>query len=125
MKHERVSGHQHSNGQPAPQPPAIFEAGVRAGKANEVVDHIIPGALVFVLVMATIVLGARPPILLLCVGLVILLAGLWMSVTHLSLARQALSHEVTRVGAAYHCSTAVAMDLLGAAWGWTYRNAGA
>lgn len=89
----------------------------------EVVDHVVPGLVVLALVALALWRGSRSVGAMLVSGMVVLLAGLWMAATHLPLLSEAVHHQVSRTTAAYHCSTAVAVLALGAAWVWRYREA--
>ncbi len=104
--------------------PAFFLAGIHVRKGVEVVDHAVPGLIVLGVVLVAILLGVRSDTLMLGGGVVILLAGFWMAATHMSLLSQALDHRASASGAAYHCSTAIAVLALGGVWVWRYRDAG-
>ena len=108
--------------------PAFFLGGLHVAKTNgigrEVVDHVFPGVLVLAMVVLAIVRRARPDSLMLGTGVGVLLAGFWMVATHLGLVSQALNHQVGKLAALYHCSTAAAVAVLGVAWVWRYREAG-
>ncbi|HEX3540900.1 MAG TPA: hypothetical protein VHT75_10720 [Acidimicrobiales bacterium] len=104
--------------------PAIFTGGIHLRRSVEIVDHVVPAVVVLFLTVVAIVKGAKPESLMLASGVVILLAGFWMIATHLGLARQGLNGQASRAGAAFHCSTAIAVAALGVAWAWRYREAG-
>ena len=104
--------------------PAIFTGGIHLRRGVEIVDHVVPAVVVLILTVVAIVKGAKPESLMLASGVVIVLAGFWMVATHVGLARQALNGQASRAGAAYHCSTALAVGALGVAWVWRYRAAG-
>lgn len=85
----------------------------------EVVDHVVPGVIVlatsaavvaagrFVRISGTAILGA---------GLTVVLAGLWMTATHVPLVAQAARHEAPWGATAYHCATAAAVLAVGLVW---------
>ncbi len=108
--------------------PAFFLGGLHVAKTNgigrEVVDHVFPGVLVLVLVVAAIVRRAQPDSFMLVAGIGVILAGFWMVTTHLGLVSQAFNGQVSKAAALYHCSTAAAVAALGVAWVWRYRAAG-
>jgi hypothetical protein len=108
--------------------PAFFLGGLHVAKTNgigrEVVDHVFPGVLVLLLVVAAIVRRAQPDSFMLAAGVGVLLAGFWMVATHLGLVSQAFNGQVSKAAALYHCSTAAAVAALGVAWVWKYRAAG-
>jgi hypothetical protein len=104
--------------------PAIFTGGIHLTRSVEVVDHVVPAVVVLALTVTTIVKVAKPEALMLAAGVVIVLAGFWMVVTHVSLAKQALNGQASKAGAAFHCSTALAVCALGIVWVWRYRAAG-
>lgn len=107
--------------------PAFYLGGLHVAKNNgigrEVVDHIFPGVLVLLLVVAAIVRRAEPDSFMLAAGVGVLLAGFWMVLTHLGLVSQAFNGQVSKAAALYHCSTAAAVAALGVAWVWQYRAA--
>ena len=105
--------------------PAFIVGSIHLHKSTEVVDHVVPGILVLALVLAAIVRRAQPDTLMLGAGVGILLAGFWMVLTHIGLARQALDNEVSKTTALYHCSTALLTAALGVAWVYRYRAAAA
>jgi hypothetical protein len=86
---------------------------------KEVVDHIIPGALV---VLACVVVLARrgqaagPSMVPFVAGLVVLLAGFWMVATHVPLVAQAMRGEAPWPATLYHSSPAFAVFGFGLLW---------
>jgi vacuolar-type H+-ATPase subunit I/STV1 len=104
--------------------PAIFSGGIHLRRSVEVVDHVVPAVVLLVVTVVAILKGAKPDSLMLVFGVVIVLAGFWMVATHVSLAKQGLNHQASATGAAFHCSTAIAVAALGVAWAWRYRAAG-
>jgi len=86
----------------------------------EVADHVVPAALVLG-VSAWALWRARRPSPpagtgLLVAGFAVVLAGLWMTATHLPLVAQARRDEVTEAAAAYHTLPGLAVLALGALW---------
>lgn len=71
-----------------------LELGPR-GDQLEFVDHVVPGTLVIVVSLLALLIGRRATTMgpLFGVGLVILVAGLWMDATHLPLVLQATRGE--------------------------------
>jgi hypothetical protein len=104
--------------------PAFVTGGIHLRRSVEVVDHVVPGVALLALTLVAVLKGAKPDSLMLASGVVIVLAGFWMVATHLGLLRQALNHQASAAGAAYHCSTAVAVAAVGIAWTWRYWAAG-
>lgn len=102
--------------------PAFAGPQLHIQKIVEVVDHVIPGLVVLTLVGSAIVLGARPPGLMLAFGLLVTLAGLWMVDTHVGLFSQAVHNEVDLLAAGFHVSTALAVFGYGLAFMWRYRE---
>ena len=90
----------------------------------EIADHVVPGVVVLAVSVAALVMTTRPPrrqsTLLLASGFVILLAGLWMTATHVPLVAQASRQEVTWEAALYHTAPGVAVVLLGLLWVFRY-----
>jgi hypothetical protein len=105
--------------------PGFYLDGLHVKAGAEVVDHVVPGLVVLALVFVSILLGRRAGAVLLLAGVGILLAGFWMTDVHVALFRQALRGQAPAGATAYHCSTAVAVDILGVVWLWRYRHAGA
>ncbi|HEX2274621.1 MAG TPA: hypothetical protein VHG90_12180, partial [Acidimicrobiales bacterium] len=80
--------------------------------AVEIADHVVPGVVVLGLCLGAIVFAQRPGGLGnygFFSGLVIVLAGLWMAVTHLPLIAQATRGEAPWAGTIYHSASALAM----------------
>ncbi len=84
----------------------------------EVVDHVVPGVVLIMVSVAALALrrSRRPTDHLLVAGLVALLAGIWMTATHVPLVAQATRNEASWAAAAYHTAPAVAVTVLGLAW---------
>jgi hypothetical protein len=85
----------------------------------------VPAFVVLAVTVWAIMKGAKPDTLMLAAGVVVVLAGFWMVATHVGLAKQAFNNQASAAGAAFHCSTAVAVAALGICWAWRYRAAGA
>ncbi len=72
----------------------------------EVADHVVPGLIVILLSAGALVMtrGERVPPsgALLVAGAVVLLAGLWMTATHVPLVLQAIRDEAPAGAVAYH-----------------------
>ncbi len=89
----------------------------------EVADHVVPGVVVLVVSAAALAISRRGPrlgSLFLMLGLVVLLAGIWMTATHVPLVGQALDEATRRqapAGAvAYHTIPGLAVMALGTLW---------
>jgi hypothetical protein len=105
--------------------PGFYLDGLHVKRGAEVVDHVVPGLAILVLVFAAIMWGQRVPALPLFSGAGILLAGVWMTDTHIGLVRQAFDGQAPGGATAYHASTAFVVDVLAVAWLWRHRRAGA
>lgn len=85
----------------------------------EVADHVVPGV-VLIAVSAISVLVARRPghatSWLLLAGLVALLAGIWMTATHVPLVAQATRDQAPGGAVLYHTAPGVAVMALGLVW---------
>jgi hypothetical protein len=94
--------------------------------STEVVDHIIPGILVFIASVAALLAmrgreqaeaaGKGPGLAAFVAGLVILLAGFWMVATHVPLVAQAIRGDANWAPAIYHSSAAFAVFGFGLLW---------
>ena len=94
--------------------------------STEVVDHIIPGVLVFLASVAALVAvrgrdaaeaeGRGPGLTGFVAGLVILLAGFWMVATHVPLLAQASRGDAPWAATIYHSSAAFAVFGFGLLW---------
>ncbi len=86
----------------------------------EVADHVVPAVLLLVVSVAGLALTAQPlprqATLLLAGGFLILLAGIWMTATHIPLVAQASRQEVTWEAALYHTAPGVAVVVFGVLW---------
>ncbi len=88
----------------------------------EIADHVVPAVvLVAVSALALWMRSARNRgTLLFIAGLVVLLAGLWMTATHVPLLAQARRHEVASGDAWFHTIPGLAVLALGFAWAAAY-----
>ena len=102
--------------------PGIYLGGLHVKRDAEIVDHVIPGLVVIAMVGVGLLWGVRSVTAMAYSGLLVLIAGLFMVMAHIGLFRQAINHEVARGAAAYHCSTAALVFLVGATWVWRYRQ---
>lgn len=78
----------------------------------EIVDHVIPGLVVLAVCTGAVLLQRRPDrggSYLFFGGLVMVLAGLWMTVTHVPLVSQATREEAPWAGTIYHSASALAV----------------
>lgn len=99
--------------------PGIWLDGLVVKRNAEIVDHVIPGLFVLAMILlavswgpdrrgaSTVVFGA---------SLVIALAGLWMSATHVGLLVQGIRGQAPGWAVTYHCSTAFLTLALGLTW---------
>jgi hypothetical protein len=90
----------------------------------EVVDHIVPGVVVITLSLGALLVGrgGRGRALLFPAGLGIVLAGFWMTATHLPLVLQATRQQAPWGATVYHSLPGLAVLLLGVGWALTYRT---
>ena len=94
--------------------------------SKEVVDHVIPGILVFFASVAALLAsrgryaaeaqGKGPGLTGFVAGLVILLAGFWMVATHVPLLAQASRGDAPWAATIYHSSAAFAVFGFGLLW---------
>jgi hypothetical protein len=101
--------------------PGIYLGGLHVRRGAEIIDHVIPGLVVIAIVGIAMLWGHRSMTVMALAGLGVLIAGLFMVLAHVGLFRQAVNHQVAWGGAAYHCSTAALVFLVGLAWAWRYR----
>lgn len=92
----------------------------------ELVDHVVPGVVVIATALGSFLLGrdGRRSQMLFPTGLVIVLAGFWMTATHLPLVLQATRQQAPWGATIYHSLPGLAVLLLGVAWALTYREPG-
>ena len=91
----------------------------------EVADHVVPGVVVLAVSAAALLLTRRPPPrapFLLVAGLVVVLAGIWMTSTHLPLVRQATQDQAPVGAVVYHTVPGLAVLAVGMAWAWRHRG---
>lgn len=85
----------------------------------EVADHVVPGLAVILVSAGALVMTRRARVTdgrLLLAGALVLLAGLWMTATHVPLVLQAMRQEAPAAAVAYHTVPGVAVAALGAVW---------
>ncbi len=90
-----------------------------ASRQAEVVDHVVPGA-VLMIASAVGLVAARgfrhsAPTMLAC-GLLVALSGVWMTATHVPLVVQAGGGGISWAAVAYHAAPGLAVLALGAVW---------
>ena len=84
----------------------------------EVADHVVPAVAMLALSLVAMVRARRPArgLFPLVAGLGVLLAGLWMTATHVPLVAQATRDEVSAGTAAYHTLPGLAVVAVGLVW---------
>lgn len=85
----------------------------------EVADHLVPGLVILavsVIVLAASRRGPVPGTPMLLAGLLVVLAGLWMTSTHVPLVSQAARHEAPWGTTIYHSAMAVMVLAFGLVW---------
>jgi hypothetical protein len=88
----------------------------------EIADHVVPGLVVLAFSCAALVAsraGASPTWLLIA-GLVVTLAGVWMTATHVPLVMQARGGDAPWGATIYHTAPSVAVLALGSLWSVAY-----
>lgn len=104
-------------------PYVLLGSDLNASAKNEFVDHVVPGILIIALSVAMLVRnrsatsGGSFPLL---AGFGVLLAGLWMTATHLPLVKDAQNDIVATDIAAWHTVPGLVVLALGAVWAATY-----
>lgn len=98
--------------------PGFYLDGLRVRPGLEIVDHVVPGALVLATVAVAIIWRSGPTLLGPGTGVVVLTAGLWMTASHVGLVAQAIRHEAPASATIFHSSTAAVVVLLGVTWVW-------
>lgn len=109
-------------------PYTLLGPDLNAASKNEVADHVVPGVLMLAVALAMLALrrrGAESGTLPLVGGFVYLLAGLWMSATHLPLVRDAGNGVVADGVAAWHTVPGLVVLALGAVWSAAWWSAAA
>lgn len=89
----------------------------------EFADHVVPGVIVIAVSALALLLARRAnaSTWLFPAGLVIVLAGFWMTATHLPLVLQATRAEAPWGATVYHSLPGLAVLVLGAVWAATYH----
>lgn len=84
----------------------------------EFADHVVPAAAILSIAGATLWASARgvTPTLLFVAGLGVVLAGLWMTATHVPLVLQAMRGQAPWGATAYHSVPGLAVLALGGLW---------
>lgn len=105
-------------------PYALLGPDLNASAKNEFADHVVPGALIIALSVA-MSLRARSPgggggSFPLLAGFGVLLAGLWMTATHLPLVKDARNDIVATDITAWHTLPGVVVLILGGIWAATF-----
>ena len=104
-------------------PYALLGPDLNAAAKNEFVDHVVPGALIIVLSAAMLLRARRAasgesfPLL---AGFGVLLAGLWMTATHLPLVKDARNDIVATDVTAWHTIPGIVVMILGGIWAATF-----
>ena len=104
-------------------PYALLGPDLNAAAKNEFVDHVVPGVLVIGLSAALLVRarrGANAGSFPLLAGFGVLLAGLWMTATHLPLVKDAQNDIVATDITAWHTVPGVVVMILGGIWAATF-----
>lgn len=84
----------------------------------EIADHVVPAVVMLAVSLVALVWSRRRAggLLPLGAGLGVLLAGAWMTATHVPLVAQATRGEVGAGAAAYHTAPGLAVVALGVVW---------
>lgn len=85
----------------------------------EVVDHVVPGVVLLALsagMLAVTRRATRPGPAMFVAGLVVLLAGIWMTATHVPLVAQATEGLAPAGAVVYHTLPGLAITVLGLVW---------
>ena len=107
-------------------PYVLLGPDLNAEGSREVVDHVVPGVLLIGLSCVMAVGGRRGPQggnFPLLAGFGVLLAGLWMTATHLPLVTDARQGRVSESVAAWHTVPGLVVMVLGAVWAAMYWSA--
>lgn len=86
----------------------------------ELIDHAVPGVVVTAAAGGLLGWPRLPQMALFAGGLVVTLAGLWATATHVPLVVQ-VGGQVDWVPAIHHFLPGPVVLLLGAGWAWRYR----
>jgi hypothetical protein len=89
----------------------------------EFADHVVPGVVVVVISALALAVARRTGAgrLMFAAGLGIVLAGFWMTATHLPLVLQATRGQAPWGATVYHSLPGVAVLVLGVVWAAVYR----
>ncbi len=92
----------------------------------EFADHVVPGVVVVAISTVALVLARRPGAhrFLFAAGLAVVLAGFWMTATHLPLVLQATRAQAPWGATVYHSLPGLAVLVLGVTWAAIYRSDG-
>ena len=85
----------------------------------EVADHVVPGVLLLVVSVTGLLMARRPQgpgEFLFVAGLAVVLAGIWMTATHVPLVLQAARDEAPVGAVVYHTLPGLAVLALGVVW---------
>lgn len=85
----------------------------------EIADHVIPGMVVLIVVAAAFLATRRATLaatVLLAAGLVVSLAGLWMTSTHVPLVVQSIRQQVPWAATIHHTAPGLAVLGVGLFW---------
>jgi hypothetical protein len=99
--------------------PKFVTPPLNTADSAEFADHVVPGILVLSAAAACLLKGssrARPNLVPLFAGMVIVLVGFWMVATHWPLLIQAFNGEAPWAGSIYHTASALAVFGLGLLW---------
>ena len=104
-------------------PYVLLGPDLNAEGSREVADHVVPGVLMIGLSCVMAVRGRHRPqagTFPLLSGFGVLLAGLWMTATHLPLVTDAREGRVSESVAAWHTVPGLVVMVLGAVWAAAY-----
>lgn len=108
-------------------PYAVLGPDLNASARNEFADHVVPGALLIVLSAVTLWRtrrGTEGGSFQLLAGFGILLAGLWMTATHVPLVKDA-RHDIVPIDVTvWHALPGLVVMILGGLWAATYWSEG-
>ncbi|HUP70241.1 MAG TPA: hypothetical protein VM142_10560 [Acidimicrobiales bacterium] len=84
----------------------------------EIADHVVPGVVVLALSVAALLAARqrRRPTLMLTLGLVVFLAGFWMTATHVPLLDEGARGDAGLAAVVHHSAPGLAVALLGLYW---------
>jgi len=107
--------------------PRFFTPALDTDNLVELVDHVVPGLVVFAVCLGAVLVQRQPGRggnQLFLGGLVLVLAGLWMVATHLPLVAQAMRDEAPWAGTIYHSASALSVFGFSLIWMAANWNAG-